>query len=159
MSELNHLSQYATQETNDANQDTRILSYDPEDGTVLQIRNHVAKGSEDEGIPVYMKLRSAAGTPLPTDTEVIFRVDVPKREDPIVVSEKLENIAQWNSIDLGDQRNAENIDAVKVDLKGLISVRHFDTFEVYVVSSAVIDWTFSEFYLDGKATRTVPYRG
>jgi hypothetical protein len=107
-----------------------------------------------------MDLRDGAGNPLPNDTEVLLRVDVPSKEQPVVVSERLKNIAAWNALDMREQRNEENIDAVKVDLKGkVINVRYFDSLRVDVVSSAQVDWSNSELYVDGKATRTVSYEG
>lgn len=158
MSEITHLSQYATQKTNSTGELSPILEFDPENGTVEQIKNNVEKGSE-EGVPVYMDLRDANNNPLPNDTEVLFRVDVPSKEQPIVVSERLENIAAWNSLSLTEQRNDENVDAVKLDLKGkVINVRHFDLLRVDIVASAQIDWANSEFYVDSKATRSVPYQ-
>ncbi|WP_255198012.1 hypothetical protein [Halorarius litoreus] len=155
--EVTHLSEYATQQQNVTGQPTTVLDYQPEDGTRLQIKNKVAKGDE-EGVPIYMDLRDSGDNPLPNDTEVILEVDVPSRSKTLAVSEKLENIAPWNAIALGDQRNEENVDAVKVELEGaVINVRYFDVLSVIVTSSAQVDWANSEFYMDGKATRTVPH--
>jgi hypothetical protein len=157
MTEITHLSQYATQRTNTAGKREPILEYQPENGTVAQIKNAVAKGRE-AGVPIYFKFRGANGNPLPDDTEVLLRVDVPSKTEPLVVSEKLKNISSWNAISIGDQRNEENIDQLKLELEGrVINIRHFDTLTVELKSSAVIDWANSEFYVDGKATRTVPY--
>lgn len=157
--ELTHLSDDATQQTNVVNQPTSVLDYSPEDGTKLQVKNRVAKGDES-GVPIYFKLRDGAGNPLPNDTEVIIEVDTPSRAKNIQVSEELENIAAWNSISLGDQRNEENVDAVKVELEGrVINVRYFDTLQVIVTSSVQVDWANSELYVDGKATRNLPHEG
>lgn len=158
MTDVTHLSSEATQQTNATGQLTPILEFDPEEGTVLQIRNRVAKGKES-GVPIYMDLRDAADNPLPDDTEVMLRVDVPSRDQPVQVSERLRNIAGYNALSMTEQRNEENIDATKVELQGgVINVRHFDKLRVDVVSSAQIDWSNSELYVDSKATRTVPYQ-
>lgn len=159
MSDVTHLAADATQETNTTGQLTSILTYDPEEGTILQIRNRVAKGKE-VGVPIYMDLRDAADNPLPDDTEVMLRVDVPSQDQPVQVSEKLRNIAGWNALSMTEQRNEENIDATKVELEGdVINVRHFDSLRVDVDSSAAIDWSNSELYVDSKATRTIPMEG
>ncbi|MUV87796.1 hypothetical protein GJ631_14860 [Natronomonas sp. CBA1123] len=159
MSEITHLSQYATQQQNTTGELTPILTFSPEDGTAEQIRHAVNKGDES-GVPIYFDLRDGSGNPLPNDTEVLLRVDVPSKEQPVVVSERLKNIAAWNALDMREQRNEENIDAVKVDLKGkVINVRYFDSLRVDVVSSEQVDWSNSELYVDGKATRTVSYEG
>lgn len=158
MTDITHLSEYATKENNTAGELTSILEIDPEDGTVTQIKNRVRKGSE-AGVPVFMDLQDSGGNPLPNDTEVIFRVDVPSQDQPIVVSERIRNIASWNALSMTEQRNEENIDATKIELKGsVINVRHFDTLRVDVVSSAVVDWANSELYVDSKATRSVPHQ-
>lgn len=159
MSDVTHLATEATQKTNVTGQMTPILEYDPEEGTALQIRNAVGKGKEI-GVPFYLDLRDGANNPLPDDTEVMLRVDKPEEDQPVQVSEKLRNIAGWNALSMTEQRNEENIDATKVELEGqVITVRHFDTLRVDADSSAQIDWTNSEAYLDSKATRTIPMEG
>lgn len=159
MGEITHLSSQSTQKQNTTGELTAILEYAPEDGTVEQIRNEVRKGDES-GVPVYMTLKDSAGNALPDDTEVLFRVDVPTEEQPIVVSERLRNISAWGNLTQAEQRNEENVDQTKIEMKGrVINVRHFDTLRVDILSSAQIDWANSEFYVDGKATRTVSYDG
>jgi len=159
MTDVTHLSQYATQQTNVTDQPTSILAFEPEDGTRLQIKNGVAKGDE-KGVPFYMDLRDSANNPLPNDTEVILEVTVPSRSKPLAVSEEVTNIASWNSIDLGDQRNEENVDQMKIELEGnVVNVRYFDQLDIIVTSSAQIDWANSELYVDGKATRSIPHEG
>lgn len=159
MSQVSHLSSESTQQNNTTGQLTSVLDHDPEEGTALQIKNRVAKGSE-AGVPVFMDLRDSNDNALPNDTEVILRVDVPSKEQPVVVSEKIRNIAAWNSLSMTQQRNEENIDAVKIELQGeVVTVRHFDTLSVDVESSAQVDWSNSELYVDGKATRVIPFQG
>lgn len=159
MGEINHLSKYATQQTNTANKQETILEYSPEDGTVERIRNNVNKGRES-GVPVYMDLNDSAGNPLPDDTEVIMRVDIPTRDEPVTASEKLKNISGWNALGMGEQRNEENIDQTKIELAGQrVNVRYVDTLRFEILSSAAIDWSNSELYVDGKATETIPYNG
>lgn len=156
-SEITHLADEATQKTNATGQDTLILEYTPEDGTMLQVRNRVAKGSA-MGVPIYMKLRDGSNNPLPNDTIVILRVDVPSKKDPIVISEEIENISSWNSLTLSEQRNEENVDAVKVLLEDKVAnVRYIDTLGVYVEASAQVDWSNSELYVDKNATRRVSF--
>lgn len=152
---VSHLSKYATQDTNTTGEMTPILTYDPENGTKLQLRNKVQKGSE-MGVPFAMTLQDSAGVDLPDDTEVLVRVERPLDESPLVVSEKIKNISSWNVLTQQDQRNSENIDATKIELKGkIIEVRDVDTLRIEVKSSAQIDWANSELYVNGKATRTV----
>lgn len=156
---VSHLSSEATQETNVAGEMTPILEFDPEDGTVLVIRNRVNKGAE-AGVPVFMDLRDTAGDPLPDDTEVLISVDRPTDERPLTVSEREGHIQGWNSLTTTEQRNAENIDETKIDLKaGQVNVTYRDTLRVEIESSAQIDWANSSLEFYTKATEKRPFSG
>lgn len=159
MSQITYLAELATQLQNTPGVLTPILEFDPEDGTMQQLKNMVAKGDE-EGVPIFFDLRDADGNPLPDDTEVLLRVKRPTDEEPMTVSQRERNIAPWNSLPVAEQRNEENIDSVKVSLKGaVISVRHMDTFRVEILSTEQVDWSNSELYVYRKAQRTVDYEG
>lgn len=155
---ISHLSSIATQETNTAGVTTPVLEIDPDNGTMLRFLNRVASG-DDAGLPVIAKFKDAANNVLPTDTELIFRVVRPTDDEPMAVSVKADNIAAWNGLSISDQRNEENIDAVKVELKGAaINVRDKDTLRVEVNSSAQIDWSNSELYIP-KGVEELPFEG
>lgn len=156
---LSHLSTQATQETNVAGKTDPILTVDPSDGTLLRFLNRVPTGSS-EGIPVIMKLRDTNGNLLPADTKLIFRVLRPTDDEPVSVSVAEDNIAAWNGLSTSEQRNEENIDAVKVELKGeAINVRDKDTFRVEIDSSAQIDWANSELYFVREGIEELPFEG
>lgn len=159
MAGLSHLSAIATQTTNTTGHLDPILEVDPEDGTLLKVRNHVGQG-KTKGIPIIAKLKDVNGNPLPADTKLIFRVVRPTDESPVAVSVKEDNIASWNGLTTAEQRNEENIDAVKVVLKGgSINIRDKDTLRVDVKSSAQIDWANSELYFVNEGVDIVPFDG
>lgn len=157
MAGVSHLSGIATQQTNQAGVMTSVLDVDPEDGTRVEFAESVAKGSE-RGLPLIMDLRDSNNDPLPDDSEVIIRVERPTDDDEgIVVADKEPNLNAWNTLSIKEQRNEENIDAVKVAMKGVIKVRYMDVMHVQVKSSAQIDWTNSELYFYRKGVRTVSH--
>lgn len=156
---LDYQSGEATQQTNDTGTMSSILDVDPENGTAVQLAESVAKGAE-MGLPIVMDLRDSNDDPLPDDTELLMRVERPEDpEDGVVVTEKVRGINAWNTLSNKEQRNEENIDAVKVPMKGVITVRFFDTLHVQIKSSAQIDWANSEFYFYRKGVRTIPFEG
>lgn len=155
---VSHLSSVTTQETNSTGQLTPILEINPENGTLLKFLNRVSQGRA-EGIPVIQDLRDANDNPLPTDTEYLFRVVRPTDDSPVAVSVKEPNIASWNSLSTAEQRNEDNIDSTKVELKGNINVRDKDVLRVEVNSSAQIDWSNSELYFIREAVQELPFDG
>lgn len=156
---VSHLSDVATQQTNVTGQLTPILEIDPENGTLLRFLNKVSQG-DAVGIPIITDLRDANGNPLPTDTELLFRVDRPTDDDPRAVSVKEPNIASWNSLSTAEQRNEDNIDSTKVELKGAaVNIRDKDTLRIEVNSSAQIDWSQSELYFIREAVEELPFDG
>jgi len=156
---LSHLSAIATQETNTPGVTTSILSVEPEQGTMLKLRNYVSTGAA-EGLPLIAKLKDQNGNDLPADTELVLRVERPTDDEPVTVSIKADNIAPWNGLSTSEQRNEENIDAVKVELQGsAVNVTHNDILTVEVNSSAKIDWANSELYFLREAVREKPFDG
>jgi len=156
---LSYLSDIATQETNVAGVTTPILSVSPENGTMLKFLNAVSTG-DAEGLPIIAKLQDGAGNDLPPDTELVLRVERPTDDEPITVSVKEDNIAAWNGLSTSEQRNEENIDAVKIELQGgAVNVRDKDELTVELNSSAQIDWGNSELYFLREAVREQPYEG
>lgn len=143
---LSYLSDEFTQLQNTTGVDDPIARIDPDDGTVLSLLNHISTGAA-RGLAVIAKLRDANGDPLPTDTELILTVERPTDDQPVAVSVKEDNIAPWNSLSTSEQRNEENIDAVKIQLKAQrINVTYRDTMFIEAKSSAQIDWSNSELY-------------
>jgi len=157
---LSHLSSEVTQQQNTAGVTTPILEIDPEDGTLLRLLNRVATGSA-EGLPLIMKLFDDAGNQLPADTELILQVQRPTDDEPISVSVKEDNIAAWNGLSTAEQRNEENIDSVKVELKGSrINIRDRDTAYLAINSSEVVDWSQgSEVYFMREGVQERPFEG
>ncbi len=156
---LSYLSDIATQETNTTGETTSILEVDPKDGTLIRLLNRVSTGNA-KGIPVIAKLKDGAGNDLPADTKLIFRVVRPTDDEPVAVSVAEDNIAAWNGLSTAEQRNEENIDSVKVELKGnAVNVRDKDLFRVDINSSAQIDWANSEFYFVREGVEELPFEG
>jgi len=140
---------------------TPILSVDPEQGTFLRFLNQVAKGSE-EGIPVYADLRDSNGDPLPLNTTLFIEIEPAGMETALKVSETLKTIQPYQTLSISDQRDEDNVDAVKITLEApetssetgavpKIDVRDIDTLTVSIDSAAQIDWSQSQFYFESNA--------
>lgn len=157
---LSYLSDVATTVENTPGVTTPILEVEPENGTLLAFLNRVSTG-DAEGMPLIADLVDQDGNPMPTDTELILRVERPTDDEPITVSTKVDNISSWNALSTKEQRNEENIDAVKIELNGSrINVRgNKDVFTVEVNSSATINWDQSEIYFVREAVREEAYEG
>jgi len=156
---LSHLSDEFTQRTNQPGVTTPIGEINPEDGTLLRFLNRISTG-DAKGLALIMKLKDVDGNHLPADTELIWRVMRPTDDEPTPVSVKEDNIAAWNGLSTSEQRNEENIDAVKIELKGAaINIRDKDTLRVEVNSSQEIDWSNSEFYVVREGVEERPFEG
>lgn len=143
----------ATEKTNVANQPTSVLSLSPIDGMMFAVSNMGGRG-----FPVQMKLQDAAGDPLPLDTEVTFRWDAPHLDQPQVVTHKLSNLGTFRRLSITQQQNEEYRDRTRIELKDNASrvvVEDIESLELFVDSSAVIDWSNSEVYFDDKAVTVV----
>lgn len=143
---LSHLSAEATQATNTTGVLSAILTAQPDDGVWWQFHNRVSTG-DAEGIPMIADLRDSGNNPLPVDTTLILRVERAEDDEPNAVSVAEYNIAAWNDLTTAEQRDQDNIDSIKIELKDAnVNVRDSDTFSVDVNSSAQIDWSNSELY-------------
>jgi len=141
---------------------TPILEITPERGQFLRFLNNVATG-EQSGMPIYMDLRDSNGDKLPTNSEMFLAIKPSGHETTMRVSEALKNISQYNSLTINEQRNADNIDAVKVELQkpeGLpnggdtaekIDVRDIDTAYLLLDSAAQVDHSNTEIYIESNA--------
>jgi len=141
---------------------TPILEITPERGQFLRFLNRVARG-EEAGMPIYMDLRDSNGDPLPTNSSLFLAIEPSGHETTMRVSEALKNISQYNQLTVNEQRNVDNVDSVKVELQkpeGLpnggqstskIDVRDIDTAYLLLDSSAQVDWSQSEVYIDSNA--------
>jgi hypothetical protein len=156
---LSHLSDEVTQLTNKTGITDDILEINPGDGTLLRFLNRISTG-DAEGLAIIQKLKDGAGNDLPADTEYILRVERPTDDGKVAVSVKEDNIAAWNGLSTSEQRNEENIDAVKIELNGAaVNVRDKDKLYVSVNSSAQIDWANSEWYVVREGVEELPFEG
>lgn len=102
-------------------------------------------------------LRDSGDTALPVDTEIILRVERAEDDEPNAVSVAEGNISAWNDLTTKEQRDSDNIDAVKIELlDSNVNVRDSDTFSVDIVSSTAIDWSNSELYFVREAVDEHP---
>lgn len=149
-----------TKETNVAGQMTPIMAISPERGTALKLLNHVASGDE-KGIPIYMKLRDANGNLLPTDTSLQFELEPAGTDSRHKISLRVESIQAYNSFSIQEQRNKDNVDAVKVVLtqpeilggQPVESIEWEDIQTVYISAKAesAVDWSQSQLFIDSNA--------
>lgn len=156
---LSHLSDVATQETNVAGVTTPILTVQPDDGTMLRFRNRVPTG-DAPGLAVIADFRDSNNNPLPADTSLVLRVLRPTDDEPVAVSVEEDNIAAWNGLTTAEQRNEENIDSVKVELKGsAVNIRDKDVLRFEMNGSAQIDWSNSELYVVRSGVEQTSFEG
>jgi hypothetical protein len=156
---LSHLSSEATQQTNTTGETTPILEIDPDDGTFLRFLNRVSVG-EAAGLPIIAQFKNGGNNYLPSDTALILRAVRPTDDSPVAVSVQEDNIAPWNGLSTSEQRNEENIDSVKTQLKGAqVNIRDVDTLRVEINSSDQIDWTNSELYFVREGVEELPMEG
>ena len=156
---LSHLSDEVTQEQNQTGITSPILEVDPEDGTMIRLHNAVASG-DAVGLPIFAKFRDADGNPLPTDTKLILRALRPTDDEPVTVSVAESNIAAWNQLSTAEQRNEENVDQVKIELKGdRVNVRDKDFLRIELESGTQINWSNSEFYFARNGVTEHPFEG
>jgi len=152
---LSNISSIATEVTNTTGVLSPILSIDPTDGTVLALLNQVARGDE-EGIPIYAKLRSGSSTQLPEDTRLALGFETPQMDNWEVVSEPMEHIRPYRSFSLSDQQNLDYVDRVKHNLKGganALIAEDVDMIYVLAEASAQISWPDSSLTFEEKAVR------
>lgn len=145
---ISHLAgqEETTQETNTADVLTPILSIDPTNGVFLQFHNRVSQGRAP-GLPIIMDLRDSSNNAISVDSTLILRVERPEDDEPTAVSVAEKNLAAWDDLTTAEQRDEDNIDAVKVELKSEnVNVRDKDTMTVDLNSPDVVDWSNSELF-------------
>ena len=141
---------------------TPIFEVEAEQGTFLRFVNQVAKGAE-KGIPIYADLRDENDDPLPVNTTLYLAVKPAGHNGKLIVSETLRSIEQYQTLTLTEQRNVDNIDAVKVILQApesaknggnpvqKIDVRDIDAMFIMADSDAAIDWSNSSLFIESNA--------
>lgn len=141
---------------------TPIFEVNPDRGLFIRLANQVASGQEI-GVPVYFKLRDTNSNALPASTSAYFTMQVAGQEQAQKVSAKRATIQHWNSNTISEQRDDDNIDAAKFVLQrpetsptsepvNALEVRDVDALRLEIDSSAQIDWSNSELYVDSNAT-------
>jgi len=159
MQDLSNIHEYATELTNDTGDTDPILEISPDSGLFLTIVNMVVRGS-GEGIPVYADLRDSNDDQLPIGTSIRFQYEAPGDSDRTTVSDVRDNIQPWNNLSISQQQDEEFVDSVKIPLEGgpgqQINVRDIDSFYVTIESSAQIDWSNSQLYIEGNAVTESP---
>lgn len=157
---LSHLSDIATQEQNAPGTPTPILTVSPDEGTLLKLHQARVRSGDNPGLPLFGDFRDANGNPLSTDTKLILTAIRPTDDTPVAVSVAEKNIAPWNTLSVKEQRNEENIDSVKLELKGsTINIRDKDILRVDMESPDQIDWAESELYFARNGVTEHPFEG
>lgn len=140
-----------TQETNTTGVMSNILVFDPNSGTKLVLSNRVSTGAE-AGVPIYAKLRSGANTLLPINTEFELRKREPGENEFSAISDRLNNIRQFNQKTITEQQSEEQIDSQKLELNHeVVEIEDNDELAVGVKASAQISWSDSELFIDESA--------
>jgi hypothetical protein len=151
---INHLSDVAEQLQNTPGELTPILKVGPEQGTMLTFLNRVEQG-DARGLPIYAKWLDSNGDPLPVDTMYVLTAKQPGDARFSPVSIKEDNISGYINKSVTEQQNSDNIDSVKVELKGrAVNIRDVDEFAIEINSSEQIDWSAgSETYVERSGVR------
>jgi hypothetical protein len=153
---LSNTHDYATEETNDTGELDPILTFSPEDGVALLAANLVRGGSV--GIPIYLRLRDSNNDPIPINSSLTWMFKRPGDDQYTVVGETRDNIQPWVTLDLAAQQNKDNEGATVLELKGGrgqgLRVDDVDEWALALDSSAQIDWSNSQAYVENDATRT-----
>lgn len=137
----------ATEETNVTGQMTPILTLSPDDGLQMIIDNQGGRG-----VPVYASLQDSGGNDLPLDTNLTLRWNANHLDQAQVVAFTLDNIRQYRTLSIKDQQNEEYRERTRIRLKGPeLVVEDIEELEVAVESSAQIDWSNSQLYIDENA--------
>ncbi len=150
--------------TNVTGQLTPIAAISPERGTYIRLANRVSKGSAI-GLPFYAKFRDQAGNNLPSRTNLAVAIKPLGAKQWLIVSDEIDNISYWNQNSIKTQRDAENVDAVKVPLDyppnndadgrpPAVNINGVDEAFVLANSQKQIDWKYSEFYVESNAVST-----
>jgi len=79
---ISNISSLATELTNTTGVLSNILEVQPEDGTQLIFRNHVERGQQSLGIPIFAELQESAGDDLPLDTRLALQFERPADDNP-----------------------------------------------------------------------------
>jgi hypothetical protein len=164
---LSNTSEIAEEKTNIPGTKSPILSIQPEDGTGLIIDGMVENG-EAKGFPLYGKLFAKDGSEMPLDTDLAFQFESPGDDDPTTVTYPFSNIRPYRTLDVDQQMNDEQVDAVKHVIKRSeqalaegnmpqIAIGHLDTLHVVAESGKTVDWDHPDtrLYLDPKAVTEV----
>jgi len=156
---LSNISSEATQVQNTPGVTTPILEFRPDDGTLFKLLNQIGLGSSD-GLAIVADLKDSNGNPLSTNTAIVLRVKRPTDDEPVAISVKQDNIASYNSLSTQKQRNEENIDSVKHELKApSVNITYRDVLRVELNGPDQIDWSNSELYILRQGVREMSYSG
>jgi hypothetical protein len=138
-----------------------IIEISPDRGLFLRFLNQLQKAGGAVGMPVYLKLRDTNGDHIPANTSAYFALQVQGMEEPTKVSEKRGNLSFYLSNDITTQRDTDNIDGSLFVLTApetdgsdpipKLDVRDIDRLFFKIDSSAEVDWSQSEFYIDTAA--------
>jgi len=141
---------------------TPIMEVAPKRGQFLRFFNRNVNGNV--GLPCFFDLNDSNGDDLPTNTLVVFELQVANGEDYHRASVPLKQIAFFNNNSVPTQRDDEKRHNAVIPLKwpeasdnsGLrdhLDVRDVDSFTVSIISTAQVDWSQSEFYFAREAVK------
>lgn len=149
-------SNYVTTQQNTTGQFDPVATIQPDDGVGLVIHNSVDVGQKRQGFPIYADLRDGNDNQLPLDSRVAIGYEAPTDDSYRVVSIPLSNISTYRKKTIQEQQNRDNVDSVKHELKSSrLEVRDIDKAYILVESSAQIDHSNSELYVDADAVDEV----
>jgi hypothetical protein len=155
MEDLSNISEDAEELQNTAGVVSPILEFTPDEGLAFILSNAAARG-RSPGIPIYAKLYDSNGDLLPLGTSVRIEYESPGADERRKVSEVRDNLQPYNNLSITEQQDEEFVDAVKIPLLGNeLEVRDVDSFFISIESSAVIDWSNSQLFIEGSVVEEV----
>lgn len=153
--QLSNISDEADERTNTPGVMTPIVEWQPEDGLAWVIENAVNRGT-GMGIPVFGEFRDSNDDPLPQDTDMVLQFESPTDDQPYAVSEEIDSLRSYQTLDIRDQQNEEYIDAIKHILKNnYLGVEDNDKLFLSIRSTAEIDWANSRVTIFEQAVEEV----
>ena len=143
---------------------TPIARVSPDRGLKVILENHVEKGEQSLGIPVFARLYDTNGNRISPGSSLYWRITIQGQREGTKMSREKGNISFYYSNDITTQRDEENVDGAKFVLTtpetmdevkpvDQWEVRDIDDLDLMLDAASTIDWERSELYVMSDAVR------
>ncbi len=143
---------------------TPIAEIDPEQGTVIRLKNLEVDGKV--GIPMYMKLRASDGAHIPINSSLYFEVERAGQDGTVKHSVQMESLDFYEANTLSEQRDADKRKFALLTLTHAenapqsgpvryIDIRDVDSGYLVLDSADQVDWSQSRWFIASEAAETL----